>query len=146
MTAIVRAIHKVEIPDWYKNYSILFIVTIYMFLIHFKVNEYFRGAILGMFIWYGVGIWYASGEKNLISYQYMKSNFEADVANFQQYRYWSFLTAQEGQQFYERHNQQTNEFIKKGWYVLPDTPLSNQVLDTSKCEKTKFIIEKSAEH
>lgn len=146
MTAIVRAIHKVEIPDWYKNYSILFIITIYLFLINFKVIEYLQGAILGMFIWYGVGIWYVSAEKNLISYQYMKSTFEADVANFQQYKYWSFLTAQEGIQFYERHNQQTNEFIRKGWYVLPDTPLSNQVFDKSKCEKTKFIIEESAEH
>ncbi|RYU93865.1 hypothetical protein [Emticicia agri] len=146
MTAIVRAIHKVEIPDWYKNYSILFITTIYLFLINFKVNEYLQGAILGMFIWYGVGIWYSSAEKNLISYQYMKSTFEADVVNFRRYQYWSFLTAQEGVQFYERHNQQTNEFIRKGWYVLPETPLSNQVFDKRKSEKTTFIIEKSAEH
>ncbi|GAB3506516.1 hypothetical protein GCM10027442_10840 [Emticicia fontis] len=146
MTAIVRAIHKVEIPDWYKNYSILFITTIYLFLIHFKASKYLRWTALGVFALYSVGIWYKSAERNLISYQLLKSTFEADVVNFKQHQNWSFLTAQEGFAFYERHNAQTRQFINKGWYVLPDTPLSNQVFDKSKCEKTTFTIEKSAEH
>ncbi|MBA4851076.1 hypothetical protein [Emticicia sp. BO119] len=146
MTAVVRAIHKVEIPDWYKNYSILFIATIYLFLVQFKINQYFRLATLSVFVFYSVGIWYKSAEKNLISFQLIKSTFEADVVNFQNHQYWSFLTAQEGQAFYERHNNQTRRFISKGWYILPETPLGNQVFDRSKCEKTNFVLEKSAEH
>ena len=146
MTAIVRAIHKVEIPDWYKNYSILFMTTIYLFLINFKWRAYLRWAVLGVFSLYSIAIWYVSVERNLVSYQYLKSTFEADVVNFKQHKNWSFLTAQEGIQFYERHNQQTHQFISKGWYVLPDTPLKNQVFDKSKCEKTIFTIQKSAEH
>jgi hypothetical protein len=146
MTAVVRAIHKVAIPDWYKNYSVLFIITIYLFLINFKANQYLRLATFGIFVLYSVGIWYKSAEKNLISYQYMKSTFEADVVNFQQHQNWSFLTAQEGKEFYTRHNQQTHQFINNGWYVLPDTPLEDQDFDSTSYEKTIFDIENSAEH
>lgn len=146
MTAIVRAIHKVEIPDWYKNYSILFITTIYLFLINFKANQYLKWAFFGAFALYSIGIWYRSAEKNLVSYQYLKSTFEADAINLKKHQYWSFLTAQEGIGFYERHNQQSKEFINKGWYILPDTPLNNQGFDKNKCKKTIFTIQKSAEH
>jgi hypothetical protein len=145
MTAIVRAIHKVEIPDWYKNYSILFIITIYLFLINFKTSQYLKWVVVGIFSLYSISIWYLSAGKNLISYQYLKSTFEADVVNFRQHKYWSFLTAQEGIQFYERHNQQTSRFIDKGWYVLPETPLENQIFDESKCERTIFTIKKTPE-
>ncbi len=146
MTAIVRAIHKVEIPDWYKNYSILFITTIYLFLINFKTNQYLRWVTLSVFVLYSIGIWYKSAEKNLVSYQYLKSNFEADAFNFQNNKYWSFLTAQEGIEFYLRHNKQTHDFIKKGWYKLPETPLTHLAFDSTAFEKTTFSIEKSAEH
>jgi hypothetical protein len=146
MTAIVRAIHKVEIPDWYKNYSILFITTIYLFLIQFKANKYLRWTSFGVFVLYGIGVWYKSAEKNLVSYQHIKSTFDADVANFQNHQYWSFLTAQEGLEFYKRHNKQTHQFIKKGWYHLPQTPLTNQTFDSIRAEKTTFDIRKSAEH
>lgn len=146
MTAIVRAIHKVEIPDWYKNYSILFIITIYLFLIHFKWQQYAILSLLGVFFLYAVGIWYKSAEKNLISFQLLKATFDADVANFGRYNYWPFLTAQEGINFYERHNKQTNQFIEKGWYRLPDTPLKQLSFDETKSEKTTFLIRKSTEH
>lgn len=146
MTAVVRAIHKVEIPDWYKNYSVLFITTIYLFLIQFRANQYLRWATLGIFVLYSIGIWYKSAEKNLVSYQYLKSNFEADALNFQHHQYWSFLTAQEGIQFYLRHNQQTHQFIDKGWYKLPETPLTHLAPDSTAFEKTTFAIEKSDKH
>lgn len=146
MTAVVRAIHKVEIPDWYKNYSILFITTIYLFLINFKVKSSVRWAVFAFSMIYSVGIWYKSAAQNLSGYQYIKSTFEADVVNFQQHKYWSFLTAQEGIEFYLRHNRQTHQFIKKGWYVLPETPLTGQAFDSAKAEKTTFVIEKSAEN
>lgn len=146
MTAIVRAIHKVEIPDWYKNYSILFITTIYLFLINFKVKPSIKWTVFGFSVLYSAGIWYKSAEKNLSSYQLIKSTFEADVVNFQQHQYWSFLTAQEGIEFYQRHNQQTHQFIKKGWYKLPETPLTGLIFDSTIAEKTSFAIEKSAEN
>ncbi|WP_337042497.1 hypothetical protein [Emticicia sp. 17c] len=141
MTAIVRAIHKVDIPDWYKNYSILFVVSIYAFLLAANKKQWLQQAFLGVFIIYGAGIWYKSAEKNLPSYQYLKSTFDADVANYHKNKYWSFLTAQEGIHFYERHNQQTAQFISKGWYQLPQSPLLNQKFDESKCLKTNFRIE-----
>jgi len=146
MTAIVRAIHKVEIPDWYKNYSVLFITTIYLFLINFKVKPSIKWAVFAFSILYSVGIWYKSAEQNLPSYQLVKSTFEADVVNFQEHQYWSFLTAQEGIEFYQRHNQQTHQFIKKGWYKLPETPLTGLTFDSTKAEETSFAIEKSAEN
>jgi hypothetical protein len=146
MTAIVRAIHKVEIPDWYKNYSILFIITIYLFLINFRMNHYLKWATFGAFILYSMGIWYKSAEKNLVGYQHLKSTFEADVVNFRNHQYWSFLTAQEGIKFYLRHTRQTHHFIDQGWYKLPDIPLARQTFDISKAEKTTFTMKRSDKH
>lgn len=143
MTALFRSRLKVDLPDWYKNYSVLFITTIYILMINFQRKSNLKGVVLGIFFIYGVVIWYKSAETRLPVYQYMKSTFEADVTNFHRYKHWSFLTAQEGFPFYERQNKQTNRFIEKGWYRLPETPLDNLTFDEKKCEMTKFRIEKS---
>ncbi len=113
MTALVRAIHHIDIPSWYKNYSTLFLM-LSLIILYIRAKERRRVLLAA----YPVSIlfWAVSNYLYRPSIEELSSSLQADLYNFKNNGYWTFLPAQIGLENYENYNDLSRSLHEKELY------------------------------
>ncbi len=142
--AVFRATPEANIPNWYFNYSILFIICFAIYFINGLKNSYLISFIVLGFTSYGISNYYKNLTNILPTIHGFHSNLEADIVNFKQHKKWSFLLTQVSYPMYQKFEKLTNKFYDKGIFKL-DEVAPNLITSSSKTSlNTKhFMVEES---